>query len=162
MQNAETLINIEAGGLGLFSSISASQKSERAWIAQAIPALRWALRAVPFQGTSHRYSFPHFLSGLTARAGGSNRRQLWSALMRNIPGSVIVRLQAVREDVEMTTTPEKAEQRIILRDVSWSTYQDLLKDCEDRSSPRLTYDRGVLVKIDGKIGQDKDGRGFYG
>src|SRR5215813_1491500 len=44
----------------------------------------------------------------------------------------------------MATTLEKAEQRIILQDVSWRTYEDLLTDCEDRSSPRLTYDRGVL------------------
>jgi Uma2 family endonuclease len=61
-----------------------------------------------------------------------------------IAGSVILRLRAAREDVKMTTTLEKAEQRIILQDVSWRTYEDLLKDCEDRSSPRLTYDRGVL------------------
>jgi Uma2 family endonuclease len=44
----------------------------------------------------------------------------------------------------MATVLEKAERRIILRDVSWRTYEELLKDCEDRSSPRLTYDRGVL------------------
>src|SRR5262249_50647840 len=44
----------------------------------------------------------------------------------------------------MTTTLEKAEQRVVLQDVSWRTYEDLLKDCEDQSSPRLTYDRGVL------------------
>ena len=44
----------------------------------------------------------------------------------------------------MATTLEKAEQRVILQNVSWRTYQDLLADCEDRSSPRLTYDRGVL------------------
>jgi Uma2 family endonuclease len=36
------------------------------------------------------------------------------------------------------------EPRMILHDVSWRTYQDLLEDFSDQSSPRLTYDRGVL------------------
>lgn len=36
------------------------------------------------------------------------------------------------------------EQRVILRRVSWGTYEDLLADHEDRSVPRLTYDRGEL------------------
>jgi hypothetical protein len=61
-----------------------------------------------------------------------------------LAGTVILGIHAVGEDVRMTTTLEKAEQRVILQDVSWRTYQDLLTDCEDRSSPRLTYDRGVL------------------
>ncbi len=37
-----------------------------------------------------------------------------------------------------------AEQRIVLRNVSWLTYERLLADLGDSSSPRLTYDRGTL------------------
>src|SRR5438876_12160480 len=41
-------------------------------------------------------------------------------------------------------TRRPSTSRIILRKVSWETYERLLKDLENRSSPRLTYDRGVL------------------
>ncbi len=44
----------------------------------------------------------------------------------------------------MASVLERAEQRLVLHDVSWRTYEDLLEDCEDKSSPRFTYDRGVL------------------
>ena len=37
-----------------------------------------------------------------------------------------------------------AEQRVVLRNVSWQTYERLLADLGDCSSPRLTYDRGTL------------------
>ena len=33
---------------------------------------------------------------------------------------------------------------MLLRNVSWETYECLLKDLENASSPRLTYDHGVL------------------
>jgi Uma2 family endonuclease len=36
------------------------------------------------------------------------------------------------------------EQRIVLRDISWETYERLLADHTDSSSPRFTYDRGEL------------------
>jgi Uma2 family endonuclease len=36
------------------------------------------------------------------------------------------------------------EQRATLRDISWDTYERLLADLVDSSSPRLTFDRGVL------------------
>jgi Uma2 family endonuclease len=39
---------------------------------------------------------------------------------------------------------EIAEQRVVLRDVSWSTYESLLDDLADTSSPRLAYDEGTL------------------
>jgi len=32
----------------------------------------------------------------------------------------------------------------VLTNVSWSTYESMLKELEDSSSPHLTYDRGVL------------------
>jgi Uma2 family endonuclease len=34
--------------------------------------------------------------------------------------------------------------RIIISNVSWETYESLLKDLENQSSPRLAYDQGVL------------------
>lgn len=37
-----------------------------------------------------------------------------------------------------------AEQRIVLREVSWETYERLLADHEDRRVPRFAYDRGML------------------
>ena len=39
---------------------------------------------------------------------------------------------------------EATADRLILRDISWQTYESLLKDLENRSSPRAAYDRGVL------------------
>lgn len=45
----------------------------------------------------------------------------------------------------MTTTALGApEQRVVLQGVSWATYERLLHDLKDSSSPRLTFDRGVL------------------
>lgn len=37
-----------------------------------------------------------------------------------------------------------ADERIVLPNVSWETYERLLTDDEGRRSPRLTYDQGVL------------------
>ena len=39
---------------------------------------------------------------------------------------------------------EQTTQRVILRHVSWETYERLLAEHEQCSSPRFTYDRGVL------------------
>lgn len=44
----------------------------------------------------------------------------------------------------MATVLSPPEQRIILRNVSWETYEHLLADHTDSSSPRFTYDRGAL------------------
>ena len=44
----------------------------------------------------------------------------------------------------MTTVLSPPEQRIILRNVSWETYERLLAENADSSNPRFTYDRGVL------------------
>lgn len=44
----------------------------------------------------------------------------------------------------MATVLSPPEERIILHDVSWETYESLLADHQDRSAPRFTYDRGVL------------------
>jgi Uma2 family endonuclease len=37
-----------------------------------------------------------------------------------------------------------ASDRVIVRNVSWKTYERLLKDLENCSSPRLAFDQGVL------------------
>lgn len=44
----------------------------------------------------------------------------------------------------MATAVIALDQRIILRSVSWETYERLLEDLVDCSSPRLTFDRGNL------------------
>lgn len=41
-------------------------------------------------------------------------------------------------------TKRPSSDRVIIRDVSWETYERLLEDLKSRSSPRLAYDRGVL------------------
>jgi Uma2 family endonuclease len=38
----------------------------------------------------------------------------------------------------------RAEQKVILYNVSWETYEKLLADLADQSSTRLTYDQGTL------------------
>ncbi|MGH9446781.1 MAG: Uma2 family endonuclease [Terriglobia bacterium] len=44
----------------------------------------------------------------------------------------------------MTATLSLPEQRVVLRNLSWKTYERVLSEQEDSSSPRLTFDRGVL------------------
>ncbi len=44
----------------------------------------------------------------------------------------------------MVTTESPPEQRMVLYHVSWETYERLLHDYEQCSSPRFTYDRGIL------------------
>ena len=44
----------------------------------------------------------------------------------------------------MVTVLNPPEQRVILHNVSWDTYERLLADLHDSSAPRLTYDRGTL------------------
>ena len=44
----------------------------------------------------------------------------------------------------MATVLSPPEQRVTLYNVSWETYESLLKDIENQSSPRLSYDHGVL------------------
>src|SRR5437868_1631488 len=39
---------------------------------------------------------------------------------------------------------EAGEQRIIVPNVSWATYESFLADLANQSSIRLTYDRGML------------------
>jgi len=44
----------------------------------------------------------------------------------------------------MTTTLTQSPNRVLLRNISWQTYQDLLKDLEEQPGIRLSYDRGLL------------------
>src|SRR6185295_6148813 len=44
----------------------------------------------------------------------------------------------------MSTVTSPSEQRVVLNDISWETYERLLKDLQDCSAPRLTFDQGVL------------------
>lgn len=44
----------------------------------------------------------------------------------------------------MDTAKSPAEQRVVLRNVSWETYERLLGDHENSSAPRFAYDRGEL------------------
>lgn len=44
----------------------------------------------------------------------------------------------------METTGRPAGQTVILRGVSWGTYESLLADHEDRGAPRFAYDQGEL------------------
>jgi Uma2 family endonuclease len=44
----------------------------------------------------------------------------------------------------ISAPPEAGEQRVVLSHVSWETYESLLADHMDASSPRFTYDQGVL------------------
>src|SRR5437667_12225261 len=41
-------------------------------------------------------------------------------------------------------TRRPSTERVIISNVSWETYESLLKDLENQSSPRLAYDQGVL------------------
>jgi Uma2 family endonuclease len=44
----------------------------------------------------------------------------------------------------MSVVNRPSTDRVIVRNVSWETYERLLKDLENSSSPRLAYDHGVL------------------
>ncbi len=44
----------------------------------------------------------------------------------------------------METIKSPAEQRVVLHNIGWDTYERLLADHENNSAPRFTYDRGEL------------------
>lgn len=44
----------------------------------------------------------------------------------------------------MATVLSPPEQRVILHNVSWETYEHLVADLQDSSAPRMTFDRGTL------------------
>ena len=51
-----------------------------------------------------------------------------------------------------------AEERFVLYNVSWETYEQLLKNYEDQSGPRLTYDNGVLEFMSPSLPHDQTER----
>jgi len=53
-------------------------------------------------------------------------------------------MAAILEEPKTAITVKPAESRVLLRNISWKTYESLLEDLADCSAPRLTYDRGVL------------------
>jgi Uma2 family endonuclease len=52
------------------------------------------------------------------------------------------RLGAYNRNMETVKSP--AEQRVVLHNIGWNTYERLLADHENNSAPRFTYDRGEL------------------
>jgi len=48
------------------------------------------------------------------------------------------------EEVRVGTVKSPAEGRVLLRNVSWETYDRLMAEREERPVPRFFYDRGVL------------------
>ncbi|HTV54747.1 MAG TPA: Uma2 family endonuclease, partial [Terriglobia bacterium] len=44
----------------------------------------------------------------------------------------------------MPTILSPPEERVVLRNLSWETYERLLAEHADSRPPRLTFDRGVL------------------
>jgi Uma2 family endonuclease len=46
----------------------------------------------------------------------------------------------------------------VLRDISWETYECLLKNYENSSSPRLTYDRGTLEIVSPLVPHEETNR----
>jgi Uma2 family endonuclease len=44
----------------------------------------------------------------------------------------------------MATVLSLPEQRVVLRNASWQTYENLLSDCVNASAPRFTFDQGLL------------------
>lgn len=59
----------------------------------------------------------------------------------------------------MATTappPAPADQRLVLRNVSWSTYERLLAEQADSRAPRLTYDRGELEIVSPGTRHERD------
>lgn len=53
-------------------------------------------------------------------------------------------MAAILNEAETAIALELPESRVVLRNISWKTYESLLDDLADCSAPRLTYDRGDL------------------
>lgn len=49
------------------------------------------------------------------------------------------------------------DDRVVLRHVSWDSYQHLIADDEERQFPRMTYDRGLLELVSPSMGHEIDG-----
>jgi Uma2 family endonuclease len=58
----------------------------------------------------------------------------------------------------LATIAPPAEQRIVLHDIAWETYERLLTDHVDRSVPHFTYDHGELEIVTPSIDDERDNR----
>jgi Uma2 family endonuclease len=58
----------------------------------------------------------------------------------------------------LATVASPPEQRIVLHDVAWETYERLLADHVDSSVPHFTYDRGELEILSPSAEHEKDNR----
>jgi Uma2 family endonuclease len=58
----------------------------------------------------------------------------------------------------MATVVNQTEQYVVLHDVSWATYEHLLADHLDCSSPHFTYDRGTLEIMSPSMEQEEINR----
>jgi Uma2 family endonuclease len=62
------------------------------------------------------------------------------------------------EKSALATIAPPAEQRIVLHDIAWETYERLLTDHVDRSVPHFTYDHGDLEIVTPSIDHERDNR----
>jgi Uma2 family endonuclease len=60
--------------------------------------------------------------------------------------------------VAIASVATPAEQRLILNGVSWATFESLLADHAERSSPRFAYDRGLLEIMTTSSEHERDNR----
>lgn len=58
----------------------------------------------------------------------------------------------------MVTVATPTDQRIVLSNISWETYERLVADRIDQSSPRLTYDQGTLEIMSPGRDHERDNR----
>ena len=58
--------------------------------------------------------------------------------------------------IELVKGPTK--QRVLLRNVSWETYERLISEREERSVPRFFYDRGVWEIVSPSKGHESISR----
>lgn len=56
------------------------------------------------------------------------------------------------------TSTSPPEQRIVLHDIAWETYERLLADHVESSAPRFTYDRGELEIVSPSTEHEEDNR----
>jgi Uma2 family endonuclease len=64
--------------------------------------------------------------------------------------------EVVEVRVELAKSP--TEQRVLLRNVSWETYERLIAEREERPVPRFFYDRGVLEIVSPSKGHESVSR----
>jgi Uma2 family endonuclease len=64
----------------------------------------------------------------------------------------------VRQVGSMATVAIPADQRVVLRNVGWETYERLLADHASSSAPRFTYDRGLLEIVSPSTEHEEDNR----